>query len=126
MVSAYGGFTHGGDESLMEEVQNNSKLLKVIRSEDQNSKNLIDTNNQRDSGSEKAISENRIGRQRAHGFDPFLSPREAADYLGVSVRFIYERVATGELESQPMGRLRRIRLSTLENWLVRQQNGATP
>jgi excisionase family DNA binding protein len=72
------------------------------------------------------VFENRIGRQRAHGFDPFLSPKEAAEYLGTSVRFIYERIATGELESQPMGRLRRIRLSTLENWLVRQQNGAMP
>lgn len=72
------------------------------------------------------VSENRIGRQKAQGFDPFLSPKEAAEYLGVSVRFVYERIFTGELESQPMGRLRRIRLSTLENWLVRQQNGEKP
>ena len=52
--------------------------------------------------------------------DPFLSPKEAAEYLGVSVRFIYERIGSNEFKSQPMGRLRRIRLSTLEDWLIRQ------
>jgi excisionase family DNA binding protein len=86
-------------------------------------KNLIDMKCREES--QKAVFENRIGRQRAHGFDPFLSPKEAAEYLGTSVRFIYERISCGELESQPMGRLRRIRLSTLETWLVRQQNGVS-
>lgn len=57
--------------------------------------------------------------------DPFLSPKEAAEYLGVSVRFVYERIATDEIKSQAMGRLRRIRLSTLEDWLIRQ-NGEAP
>lgn len=72
---------------------------------------------------EKRLFENRIGRCKDHGFDPFLSPKEAANLLGVSARFVYERIATHEIESQPMGRLRRIRLSTLEKWLIRQQNG---
>ena len=69
------------------------------------------------------IFENRISRCTSRGFDPFLSPKEAAEYLGVSVRFIYERIASSEMEFQVLGRLRRIRLSALENWLVRQQNG---
>jgi len=55
--------------------------------------------------------------------DPFLSPKEAAKYLGVSVRLIYERMARGEIEVQPVGRLRRIRLSNLEAWLHRQKDG---
>lgn len=72
---------------------------------------------------ENQIFDNRIGRCKVHGLDPYLSPKEAADFLGVSARFIYERIATREVESQPIGRLRRIRLSTLEKWLIRQQNG---
>jgi len=69
------------------------------------------------------VFENRVGRCKSHGFDPFLSAKEAADYLGVSRRFVYERIATSEIKSQPMGRLRRIRLSTLEDWLIRQTDG---
>lgn len=69
------------------------------------------------------ICENKIVRCTTQGLDALLSPKEIAEYLGVSVRFVYERIASGEWMAQPLGRLRRIRLSTLENWLVRQQNG---
>ena len=102
------------------------KILKVIKSENEDAKYLIDTSHQKDADKDISIIENRIGRQKAQGFDPFLSPKDVAAYLGVSVRFVYERIFSGELESQPLGRLRRIRLSTLENWLLRQQNGEKP
>lgn len=103
------------------------KVIKIHKNQKfENGEGLTNLRRQNDPQLVKSIYENRIGRQKAQGFDPFLSPKEAAEYLGVSVRFIYERIFCGELESQPMGRLRRIRLSTLENWLVRQQNGAKP
>ena len=65
--------------------------------------------------------ENRIGRCKGQKLDPFLSPQEAAEYLGVSARFVYERIARKEMGFQLIGRLRRIRLSTLENWLIHQE-----
>lgn len=70
-----------------------------------------------------ALFDNRIGRCKKNGLDSFLSPHEVADYLNVSRRFVYERIANGDLEFQSVGRLRRIRFSTLEAWLIRQQNG---
>lgn len=103
------------------------KVLKIHKSQKiENGEGLTNLRRQNDPQLVQSIYENRIGRQKAQGFDPFLSPKEAAEYLGVSVRFVYERIFSGEMESQPMGRLRRIRLSTLENWLVRQQNGEKP
>lgn len=55
-------------------------------------------------------------------FDKLLSPKEAAEFLSVSVKFIYEHIATGDIEAQPVGgRLKRIRLSTLEAWLHREK-----
>lgn len=102
-----------------------NKILKINAAIDTQLRDTTLTNLERQSDSKSCTSvfENRIGRQKAQGFDPFLSPKEAAQYLGVSARFIYERIFTGEIESQPVGRLKRIRLSTLENWLVRQQTG---
>ena len=64
--------------------------------------------------------ENRIGRCKGQKLDPFLSPHEVAQYLGVSNRFVYERIARKEMKFQLIGRLRRIRLSFLENWLIQQ------
>ena len=69
------------------------------------------------------LFENRIGRCKKNGLDSFLTPHEVADYLNVSRRFVYERIASRDLEFQFVGRLRRIRFSTLEAWLIRQQNG---
>jgi len=52
--------------------------------------------------------------------DPLLSPEEAATYCNVSRKFIYERIQRNELKALTVGRLRRIRLSTLETWLTCQ------
>ncbi len=53
-----------------------------------------------------------------HSDDFFLSPEKAAQYLDVSVRFIYERIQSGELKSQSIGkRIKRIRRRVLEEWL---------
>jgi len=58
--------------------------------------------------------------------DVFLSPERAARYLDVSKRFIYELIARSEIEVQPLGRrLKRIRQSVLEKWLL-SQKGRTP
>jgi excisionase family DNA binding protein len=57
--------------------------------------------------------------------DPLLSPQDAAEYLGVKRKFIYERIARRELEVQPIGRLKRIRLSNLESWLLREKQRRT-
>jgi len=53
--------------------------------------------------------------------DCFLSPQNAAKYLDVSVKFIYELIQSGELESQPIGgRLKRVRKGILDKWLTSQ------
>ncbi len=53
--------------------------------------------------------------------DYFLSPQNAARYLDVSVKFIYELIQSGELKSQPIGgRLKRIRKGILDEWLTSQ------
>lgn len=50
--------------------------------------------------------------------DYFLSPSNAAQFLNVSVKMIYELIQSGELKSQPVGRrIKRIRKSELEKWL---------
>lgn len=52
------------------------------------------------------------------GNDFLLSPLNAAKHLDVSVKFIYELMQSGQIESQPIGgRLKRIRKRTLDNWL---------
>ena len=50
--------------------------------------------------------------------DFLLSPQNAAKYLDVSVKFIYELMQSGQMESIPVGgRLKRIRKKTLDHWL---------
>jgi len=67
------------------------------------------------------VLERRINKDGSE-LDEFLTPRQAADYLQVSPKFIYERIERGEIKSQPMGnRLKRIRRSTLEMWLLSQK-----
>ena len=67
--------------------------------------------------------ENKIGGEIASensltGDDFLLSPQNAAKYLDVSVKFIYELIQSGRISSyQVGGRLRRIRKRTLDNWL---------
>ena len=51
----------------------------------------------------------------------FLSPKNAARYMDVSVKFVYELMQTGQLQTQPIGRrLKRIKKGTLDNWLTAQ------
>jgi excisionase family DNA binding protein len=53
--------------------------------------------------------------------DRYLSPESAARYLDVSRKFVYELMARREIEITNVGgRLKRIRLSALEEWLNRQ------
>lgn len=55
------------------------------------------------------------------GDDFLLSPQNAAKYLDVSVKFIYELIQSGRISSFHVGgRLRRIRKRTLDNWLNQQ------
>lgn len=67
------------------------------------------------------VFENEIGYgDPLSGVDSFLSPENAARYLDVSRKFIYEMMARNEIEAVTVGdRLRRIRISTLEKWLKR-------
>lgn len=52
------------------------------------------------------------------GTDFFMSPEKAAQYLDVSVKFIYERIQSGELKAYSIGkRIKRIRRRVLEEWL---------
>jgi len=55
-------------------------------------------------------------------FDRLVSPKTAAKLLEVNVKFIYECIARGEIKAERIGgRLRRIRLSILEAWLLCQR-----
>lgn len=67
------------------------------------------------------ISDNEIGYDDPLAqADSFLSPENAARFLDVSRKFIYEMIARNEIEAVTVGgRLRRIRISTLEKWLKR-------
>ncbi len=51
----------------------------------------------------------------------YLSPKNAAKYLDVSVKFIYELMQKKQIEAQPVGgRLKRIKIETLDKWLAAQ------
>ena len=53
--------------------------------------------------------------------DLYLSPQNAARYLDVSVKFIYERIQSGEIACQAVGnRIKRIRKGVLDEWLSAQ------
>ena len=83
----------------------------------------------RDGGDMKAkklslIFENSKNRNDL-GFDRLVSPKNAAELLDVSVKFIYECIARKEIPAEKVGgRLRRIRLSALETWLALNKKGA--
>ncbi len=56
-----------------------------------------------------------------NGLDFLMSPQSAARYLDVSVKFIYERIQSGEIKSEPIGnRIKRIRKIILDEWLASQ------
>jgi excisionase family DNA binding protein len=70
------------------------------------------------------IGENPLPAADLFGGDCFLSPENAAQYLDVSRKFIYEMIARGELKAMVVGgRLRRIRRSDLELWLTSSNSG---
>ena len=76
---------------------------------------------------ENKIDENPTSLVDLFGNDYFLSPENAALYLDVSRKFIYEMIARGELKSVTVGgRLRRIRRSDLEMWLASANTGVKP
>lgn len=67
--------------------------------------------------------ENEIGKKDLR-FDRLVSPQTAAKLLDVSTKFIYECIARKGLPAERVGgRLRRIRLSTLEAWLTCKKQG---
>ena len=76
------------------------------------------------------IFEKRIGGEigKADNFNSFLkvddfylSPQNAAQYLDVSVKFIYELIQSGKLKSQSVGsRIKRIKFRDLNEWLTNQ------
>ena len=55
-----------------------------------------------------------------------LSPDEASAALGVKRAKLFQMLAAGEIASFKVGRLRRIPMSALQNWVTRQidQQGA--
>ena len=57
-----------------------------------------------------------------------LSVRQAAEHLGVSVDYVYDRIKEGTLASVQLGderSMRRIRLSVLEAFVAARETGAT-
>ena len=53
-----------------------------------------------------------------------LSTGEVAHALGVSERFVKSLIQAGDLPSLKVGRLRRVPLADLEDWIERQRDGA--
>lgn len=45
---------------------------------------------------------------------PHLSPAEAADYLGLSIKSVRRLISTGDLPARRIGRLIRIRVEDLD------------
>jgi excisionase family DNA binding protein len=62
----------------------------------------------------KAVVSNDVGS----GGERLLTPREAAQRLGVGRSFLYEMMARSELPSLRLGRLRRIRASDLDRFIA--------
>ena len=59
-----------------------------------------------------------------HGIDVYFSPLNAARYLDVSIKFIYERIQSGEIEARSVGsRIKRIKKGVLDKWLSAQIKG---
>lgn len=56
-------------------------------------------------------------KARVQNTDPFLTVSEAAQYCGVGVDLIYERIRDGSIEAYRLsGRVIRVRLSNLIQW----------
>lgn len=70
----------------------------------------------------KAIIDERIARERAQGIDSLLSVQEAADYIGVSRRYIHDRARARQFGDYGYSHYDGIRLSDLERF--RKENQA--
>ena len=55
--------------------------------------------------------------------EPFLTPEQAAEILGVSVDWVYRKASGGEIPSYKLGGKRRLRASDLEEWAAGQRSG---
>jgi len=87
---------------------------------------LKNSGNLRKLRADAQIFENRIGGEKKI-FDSsvseycLISPKNAAQILDVSIKFIYERIQSGEIESICIGgRIKRIKKTALEKWLSSQ------
>lgn len=49
--------------------------------------------------------------------DPLFSPAEAAEYLGMTERWIKEQLAQGKIPRTKLGGLNRFRKSHLDKWI---------
>lgn len=106
-----------GSENSVKKILN----IQDKEKEFENAENLTNANGQNDAR-ECEIFENRAveGGPLEH-LDRYLSPENAARYLDVSRRFVYELMARREIDVASVGgRLKRIRLSALNAWLNRQ------
>ncbi len=87
---------------------------------------MVKFKNKRVNKNSLSFFQNKIGgeignRDPLKEVEVFLSPKNAARYLDVSVKFIYELMHTGRIETQPVGsRLKRIKKGTLDKWLTAQ------
>lgn len=58
--------------------------------------------------------------ERTHNPDPLMTLAEAADYVGSSASFLRRQIAAGRLEGTFLGRLVRVRRSSLERFIAAQ------
>lgn len=58
--------------------------------------------------------------------EPWIGVDELAHVLGVSVDWVYEKAASGQLPSYKFGGHRRFRVSEVEDWAHRHASGRIP
>ena len=62
--------------------------------------------------------------------DPLMTIPQAAEHLGMSTRYVYDRIEDGSIPTVQMGAggrsVRRIRYSTIENFIKDRTTGARP
>lgn len=58
--------------------------------------------------------------------EPWIGVDELAHVLGVSIDWVYEKAASGELPSYKFGGHRRFRVSEVEDWAHRHASGRIP
>lgn len=113
MVSAYSGIKEWRGREFDGE---NLKTIKMHKGNEKNNeslKNLIDTNNQRDSYSVQEIFEKRIQSE-------WLTTKEAAQFLGVSENALRIMVYRGQISVFKFGRRLRFRLKDCEALFVKK------